>query len=63
MAVPRLRQLASSLSLWRPRFNSGPVYAGLLVEQLALRQLFLQELWFSDQYHSTDVRTHSFMYH
>jgi hypothetical protein len=37
-----MAQAVSGLSLWRPSFKSNPVYLGLLVDKMALAQVFLQ---------------------
>jgi hypothetical protein len=40
-AVPWLRYLVASLSLWRPHFKSRPVHVGLELDKVALEQDFL----------------------
>jgi len=40
-AVPWLRYLVASLSLWRPQFKSRPVHVGLELDKVALEQGFL----------------------
>jgi hypothetical protein len=46
-AVPWLRQLVASLSLWRLGCNTGPVRVGFVVHKVVLGQVFLSVLWFS----------------
>jgi hypothetical protein len=45
--VMALRQLATSLSPWRPGFDSRPVHVELVVDKAAAGQIFLQVLQFS----------------
>jgi hypothetical protein len=45
--VMALRQLVTSLSLWRPGFDDKPVHMGLVADQVAVGQVFLQVLQFS----------------
>jgi hypothetical protein len=40
-AVPCLRYLVASLSLWRLQFESRPVHVGLELDKVALEQGFL----------------------
>jgi hypothetical protein len=45
--VMALRQLVTSLSLWRPRVDHKPIHMGLVVDKVAVGQVFLQVLQFS----------------
>jgi len=40
-AVPWLRYLVASLSLWRPQFESRPLHVELELDKVALEQDFL----------------------
>ena len=40
-AVPWLRYLDASLSLWRPQFESRPLHVGLELDKVAMDQGFL----------------------
>jgi hypothetical protein len=44
MAMLWFRQLAAHLSLWRPRFAARSVHAEFMVDEVTLRQVFLQVL-------------------
>jgi hypothetical protein len=46
-AVPWLRCLVSGLSPRRPRFASGSVHVGFVVDKVTLGQVFTPVLWFS----------------
>jgi len=45
--MPWLRQLVAGLWLWRPRFVPRSVHAGLVMDKVALHQVFLLVLRFS----------------
>jgi hypothetical protein len=55
-AVPWLRRLVAGLSLLRPGFASGPVNIGFVVDEVALRQVYLRVLRFSAD--SITLHTH-----
>jgi len=38
--VSWIRQLDSSLSIWKPGFDPRPVHMGFMVEKVALKQFF-----------------------
>lgn len=44
--VSWIRQLHSSLSIWRPGFDPRPVHMGFMVEKVALKDFFLSTLFF-----------------
>jgi hypothetical protein len=45
--VPRFRLLVTGLSPRRPRFVSGAVHVGFVVDKVALGQVYLRVLLFS----------------
>jgi hypothetical protein len=47
MAVPWLRRLVAGLSPLRPGFDPGSVHVGLVVDNVALGQVFVRVLRFS----------------
>lgn len=59
--VPWLRWLVNVLSPRQPEFSPGSVRAGLMVNKVALAQVFLRVRWFPCTYHSTvPLHTHIF---
>jgi hypothetical protein len=57
--VPWLRWLVNVLSPRQPEFSPGSVRAGLMVNKVALAQVFLRVRWFPCTYHSTvPLHTH-----
>jgi hypothetical protein len=48
-AVPCLRPLVARLSLRRPGFEPGSIHTGLVVDKVALGQVYLRVLRFSTE--------------
>jgi hypothetical protein len=44
LAVPWVRQLFAGFQLWRSGINPGPLHLGFVVDEVALRWVFLEVL-------------------
>jgi hypothetical protein len=53
--MPWFRWPVIGLSPWTLRFNSTPVYVGLVVDEVALGQVLLSVLEPTHQYYSTNA--------
>jgi hypothetical protein len=61
-AMPRLRQLFSGLSLWRPRFDTKSVHMQLVVDEVAVGQGPHEVPQFSHDHHFSNA-AYSAIYH